>query len=169
MACAACHKVARERDFVFSLLPPPFSKETPKIADWKNKKAMVFDDFKTVERSDVPSVLAEKTSDKNFRRLEGPVAKNVFAGTLNEIAPLLAKEVLRTNLPAFLSDIDQKYLAIVMKNPKGTCEQKGAQPLIFWRSTTATEPNGKPSLMSTEFCQNEMETAHGSILNNSSQ
>jgi Cytochrome P460 len=115
-ACAACHAVVPNRGYVFSQpmnlsgfaasMPVPGISTTP-IS------------FRTVKRADAPKIILDHLPPrtKELRLLEGPVAGHVFAGTLDEILPSLAKEAMRSHMPAALVSKDGKDFSLAFAAP----------------------------------------------------
>jgi hypothetical protein len=115
-ACAACHAVVPNRGYVFSQpmnlsgfaasIPVPGISTTP-IS------------FRTVKRADAPRIVLDQLPPrtKKLRLLEGPIAEHVFAGTLDEILPSLAKEAMRSHMPAALVSTDGKDFSLAFAAP----------------------------------------------------
>ena len=109
LACAACHQIAKDRDYVFSAMIQyePFIEKMQRATDIESSplfKASI--SFKTVKRTDLPARVA-RFIPMNFSRvriLNNAFRENMFEGTLNEVAPLLASDTLTSGLPSVLTD-----------------------------------------------------------------
>lgn len=114
LACAACHKIVPERDFVFSLpmagLVPRGSSPITSLA----KKNWSFIDKDAAELVTTVSDLLP-VGTKTVRLLTGTIATEVFEGTLDEIRPLLSQEVSISSHPALLQSQDGKQFSLVYK------------------------------------------------------
>lgn len=111
LACAACHKIVPERDFVFSV---PMSGLVPKSA------LLNLPTSKNWSFRDTPSGMLPKNvsrllpiGSREVRQLEGEISKHVFEGTLDEVRPLLTKEVVRSGKPAMLLSQNGKHFSLV--------------------------------------------------------
>lgn len=127
-ACAACHRIVPDRGFVFSqkMSVEPFVSDIKK--NWFNKsvvnsKAVEFEDQNT---SAVPEDLRQllPATTKKLRSIKGDLRKNLFEGTLNEIRPLLAKESLKSSIPAALISEDLNQFTFVYKSEDPTVCKK---------------------------------------------
>lgn len=111
MACAACHKIVPERDFVFSV---PMTGLAPKSAYLEVSSAKKWS-FQDVELPSLPAGVVRHlpVGAKAVRVLSGEITKHVFEGTLDEIRPLLTKESHRISRPALLLSENGKHFSLV--------------------------------------------------------
>lgn len=126
-SCVACHRLVPERDFVFSR-KFDFNGFTKSAIDDMKASSLT---FKPLERGRLPKLLAASV-DKSFAKVEsltGPIAKNGFSGTLDEIQPTLKEHAARLSLPAVLVLDDKSFSAVVpiRSRSKKTCG-KGEVP-----------------------------------------
>ncbi|KYG60433.1 hypothetical protein AZI85_13275 [Bdellovibrio bacteriovorus] len=143
MACAACHKIVPERQYVFSQVAPLTS--YMKQVQEKAAKAMEAIlppvpvdqkavQFKTISASDLPEDAQRflSSKQKKVRDLVGPLKESAFEGTLNEMLPNLIKEALATNQPAIFTTTDQKYFTMAFPDHqrKTPCND-GMHPIAF--------------------------------------
>lgn len=118
IACHACHKLVPERDFVFSE-PMTFAvpkRIFPELAKSPSLTSLTFEDRK-VSRLSLALRKKIPLSTKSVRSLEGPLRKNVFQGTLDEVRPLLAREAFRSKKPAVLVSQDGTDFSAVYFDP----------------------------------------------------
>lgn len=111
LACAACHKIVPERDYVFSvpmagLVPKSSLLSLPTSKNWS---------FRDADSSRLPKSVARHlpVGSRDVRVLEGEISKHVFEGTLDEVRPLLSKEVARSGKPSLLLSDDGKRFSLV--------------------------------------------------------
>ena len=146
MACAACHRVVPERDFVFSraVQLDPNKKPFPQLVHSKNpafrfalkKMNMLDENFK--------SYLKDYTQD--LETLEGDIQKHGFSGTLSEITPLLIEQSRKSSLVSALF-LNSENFTIV--RPLLDTECKGAGQKNFHVQIVF---NNKP-VSDTKICQ----------------
>lgn len=113
MACAACHRIVPERGEVFSQLMPGTLKKFSVISSadaWEAKLS-----FTDVAHESLPLNIRKylPKAFKKVRLLEGDLVHHVFFGTLDEIQPLLAHEVLVSKRPALLLTDDKTQFSLV--------------------------------------------------------
>lgn len=122
-ACAACHRIVPERQYVFSQilhLGPrvPAMDSTEGLPE--NKLSFLTEKIASVSafvRANIPRQFAE------MRVLQGELRSNLFQGTLDEIRPALIKEVVRSGIPAGLVDTKGERFSIVTPDLKrGSCK-----------------------------------------------
>lgn len=109
-ACAACHRLVPERGYVFS--QPMAITGLPQQSQHPFGKRLQFESLKIGQLShEAQKVLKDF---KQVRSLKGELRKNLFSGTLDEVRPLLANEVLSSNLPAILLSEDKTQFSLVI-------------------------------------------------------
>jgi len=131
-ACAACHRLAKERGYVFS---QPWQLEPfHELASATAGPALKFRDLPASELPPaVRSLLGSAVT--GIRAVQGELEDSLFQGTLDEIRPTLAAEVARTGLPALLISRDGRKFSLVMRNPSGVaCKGSGGTEVIGIRS-----------------------------------
>lgn len=163
-ACYACHRVVAHRGDVFSQKLTFRKKETfpgwKKGADQKLSETSVSGGvpFLDANMSEQPLALRKfvPTSVKKLRLVGGEIPKHVFSGTLDEIRPALAKESLRSGLPAALVSHDGKDFSVVYQHTtaRGTCQDLGGGTGVLMKGlhTVWLDASGKRSLVKVEFC-----------------
>lgn len=145
-ACAACHDIVPNRDYVFSR-PMPFEKINPAHfwADEKVKNAGIyFVDLNTNKLAEPIKAYVNKFA--KIRVVEGELRKSLFQGTLMEVRPSLAIEVKKSDLPAALISTDStKFSLVIPRVPKQACgkDQKGIQ-VDFVMTVNHVDPNAEP-------------------------
>jgi hypothetical protein len=122
MACAACHRVVPERDFVFSRISYLDTKFDHNLENEGNsKKILIFKDMSITKLSKkVKKEIKEKTDI--IHMAEGELLKNVFSGTLDEIIPSLIKKTKSTGKPSLFYFNDLNYSIVEKK--KSSCANK---------------------------------------------
>lgn len=146
MACAACHNIVPDRGYVFSQpmdvsLNPTQPKEEK---EWGSRLV-----FKKINRKNLPANVLVKIPAKYewVHSLQGEIAEKPFAGTLDEIRPLLTQESLKHNLPSLLLSEDKKLFSLVIPESQKKCDIgeksfKGAH----------TIPDKKEAFYDIDFC-----------------
>jgi hypothetical protein len=125
MACAACHKVVKDKGFVFSEIMnvSPFDLKSqtnrPKL---KVKSSQSQLQFLEEAVKDLPLDLKQMlpSESMNVRSLQGEMQKYLFEGTLNEITPLLAKETIKFRRAAVLISEDREQFSYAFIDPVQT-------------------------------------------------
>lgn len=109
MACAACHKIAQSRGYVFSQMThfSPFKETTfkGKTADQKvDLKNLI--KFNSVKTKSLPAAVARHLPNRegDVEAISGALKEHIFEGTLNEVIPLLIQNTLKTKKPSILSN-----------------------------------------------------------------
>ncbi len=146
MACMACHNIVPERGYVFSQ-PMDVSLnlfQNTKTKEWGERLI-----FKKIKRTDLPKNVLEKIPAKYewIHSLQGEIAKKPFAGTLDEIRPLLARESSKYKLPSLLLSQDEKIFSLVLPDSKKSCDadEKSMKGIH-------TIPGKKESFYDVDFC-----------------
>lgn len=147
-SCHACHQIVKQKGFIFSdeiqknvqylplkipqkKLSEPMLKLTPK--------------FKSQAIAALPSKIRTMLLPgvKNVSVVTGDLTKYLFAGTLNEIQPFLAKESLESKRPAMLISQDGEKFSIVYRDSasKASCDVPSgkAAPMIVIISVDAAD------------------------------
>jgi hypothetical protein len=117
-SCAACHHVVPERDYVFSR-PAHLGKETFAFTAAKGGAALP---FATKEAKDFPKEPAAALKGAGpVESLEGPLQKNAFSGTLDEVIPLLEARSAATGHAAALVVNDKNFSLVLPLAPTPKC------------------------------------------------
>lgn len=158
-ACWACHALVPERGEVFS--EPIRMDVSDTLADTAAlpfAQSIARVEFETVKTSTLPDkIRAKLTGDAATARLvQGKLALNLFRGTVDEIRPTLAKEALRSDMPAILMSRDGTLFSVVQirQNAK-PCDLAGGGSGVAVAAfyTTGMVP-GKDSLIAEhEYCE----------------
>lgn len=148
LACAACHRVVPERDYIFSRAVQLDPTELP-FPEFPNSKNSSFT-FSTKKLNSFNKEFRSYLPDykSNILFLEGEIQKHGFSGTLSEITPLLIEQSKKSLLVSTLF-LNEKNFTIVRPNANSaTCkvnvEQKAFHVLIIF--------NGK-RVSDSEICQ----------------
>jgi len=138
MACAACHRIVKTKDYVFSEVAPLLENGIGKVQDSVEQNL----EFEDLERDSLPESLKEQLpkSFSNVRSLSGALRENMFQGTLDEIKPALLKESLNAEEPAILLSKDLKRFSVIWEEESGTkiveiCKDKSKFKLFHSVST----------------------------------
>lgn len=96
MACAACHRIVPERDYVFARATNFAVGKNQKIEKLFQHSQMI--KFKQVDKKNISKSLKNELIEKNqdVYFLESEIQKNAFSGTLDEIVPVLIEQVKKT-------------------------------------------------------------------------
>ncbi len=119
-ACAACHRLVPEKDYVFSEIaeissfPPKEMHKSKPVSGKLNFVDQAVEQIPAAIRSQIP------IKTKTVRVLTGDLTKTFFPGTLDEIRPALSNETVRSKIPALLVGSDGESYSIVYKNPDAT-------------------------------------------------
>lgn len=149
MACAACHNIVPDRGYVFSQpMDVSLTHTDPKEEkEWGSRLI-----FKKIKRSSLPSEVLAKIPAKYewVQSLQGEIAKKPFAGTLDEVRPLLTIESMKQNAPAILLSEDKKIFSLVTPESQKKCDtgERGF-------TGVHTIPEKKGSFYDIEFCIEE--------------
>jgi hypothetical protein len=119
-ACAACHHIVPERNYVFSdiMVGSPFVLHNPDRLGGLSHRF----EYSSLAVSSLPTEIQKilPKDVKKVRSLEGALRKDLFQGTLDEIRPILADEAVSSGQPALLLSEDAKRYSIVIAG-KGKC------------------------------------------------
>jgi hypothetical protein len=136
MACAACHRVVPDRQYVFSqyMELSPFKKKIPFMKTGMEPRIQ----FETVNLDALPKAVLAHLPPKTLqvRKLIGEISENLFQGTLDEIRPVLYKEAARMALPALLTDKTGANFSLVLPVDKKTkCSMEQIELLSIIQSS----------------------------------
>jgi len=115
-ACAACHQIVSDRDYVFST--PTFSKTTT-FPTWETQLK-----FQEVNRSKLPSEVLKKLPQKvhSVYVLDTHMSNHYFSGTLDEIRPLLTRQSFLKGKPSLFLSNNKEHFSLVIPQPQMTCK-----------------------------------------------
>ncbi len=126
-ACAACHRLVPERDYVFSRLM------ALSVGAFQSKETALAKtlEFKSQPRAKVPKTLAALLGKYDLvSALTGEIQRQAFSGTLDEIVPTLIQRSLEMQSPAALI-INEKNFSLVMPVLGGEpCQNKKQTRLL---------------------------------------
>lgn len=124
-ACASCHNIVPERDYVFSW---QFNHAPIKpLQDFKFK-------FITFPRKKLPATIAKHLPKtyKEILNIQNELTKNVFQGTLDEIKPALAKISVTQKKPVlFMSQDMNRFTLVYPEDLSIECNDEGAKGLFL--------------------------------------
>lgn len=143
MACAVCHRLVPDRDFVFSM-PLDHIKPNGALAAWQNRLK-----FKEENTSTLPARLKYllPATHKKVHLLQSEMSTYYFSGTLDEVRPLLAKEASQRKAPTALLSKDKKSFSVVFPATEKNCSSGE----ISLRGVH-TLGDRKDSLYTVDFC-----------------
>lgn len=161
-ACHACHKMVPERGYVFSQpvklnMGLPFNIKMQIATPEKTIASRVV--FETVKAETLPEKLKKAMPPEftEIRLLRGDMEKSLFYGTIDEIRPTLAVELVRSNLPTALVGKDGKLFSAVIKTKQPECElpdgKKGIQVRGIFTDVPRGEKNPKIFVRDIMFCE----------------
>lgn len=132
LACAACHQVVPERDHVFSR-PMQLHYNSSPFPEIKSSGKNTFG-FKTRKSTEFRGVIQSYLDPKkaDLVSLEGDIQKHAFAGTLDEIVPVLMAQSKSAVKDAVLF-VDTKNFSLIRMQPSSTCGngESGYRIVIF--------------------------------------
>lgn len=152
MACAACHRIVPERDFVFAR-PFQLDPKKPLFPEMVNTKKTAFM-FSQKNKSEFAGIIKEyldisdSKSEQKVSSLEGDLQKNGFSGTLNEVIPLLISEIKKTLSTSLLYLDKDNFTVVSMSKNQTDCTASAQQKRIH----AVVVFNGK-KVSDSEFCQ----------------
>jgi hypothetical protein len=123
-ACHACHKLVPERGYVFSQpmrlevgLPAAMVADADKaFAQRVNFVTKEVGEFPEKLKSEIPAGFTQA------RVIAGALAGNMFQGTIDEIRPALAREAMRSRLPAVLINRPgTRFSMVIIKENAAAC------------------------------------------------
>jgi hypothetical protein len=118
MACAACHNLVPDRGYVFSQLMPQWNSMA-----MENPKAQIPIRFKTIPYSNIPNDIKKHLPKeyREYRSLDSSLKQSSFAGTLDEVRPILTKEFFLSGKPTLFFTDDHHGFSLVIKGDKLDC------------------------------------------------
>ncbi len=123
-ACAACHNVVPDRDYVFSYT----FNQVP------SKHLNIFKyDYRSIAKADLPASVSAhmQTNAKEALQIISPLTKDVFQGTLDELKPSLARLSVNKKMPVlFMSDDKAKFTLIYPEDLSVECDDEGVKGLF---------------------------------------
>ena len=156
-ACVACHRIVADRGFVFSQIMriSPFTTQTPSELATQSRRSRV--EFSTMPTDKLPIDIRQRLPKQNseIRMITGELRENIFAGTMDELRPLLAKEARRAHLPTALLGRDMKQYIILIEDFGGVACNGVNVGSSFRYLSTVTPPNGTPVPTDGTFCDAE--------------
>lgn len=136
-ACAACHQLVPERDFVFSRA---FHQSSSELAVHGRSSSIIFAPKKSTDFKGELATLFPKPED--IESLEGPLQKHAFSGTLDEVIPLLLERVKIIRRTSILY-VNEKNFSVVRITPsKDKCAgdlTRAVQIVIFFNGAKVRE------------------------------
>lgn len=122
-SCVACHRIVPERDYVFSRPMLLHSDSVSPLISGGGSEKIV--QFEKLELKRAPAELTKFTAPFDiYNSMTGALQTSAFAGTLDEVVPLLTDKSRKTNAPsALFLDKDNFSLVIPKKDSKKCLEQ----------------------------------------------
>ncbi len=120
LACAACHRAVPGRDYVFSRPISLLAGQKSMFTDTGVAQVVKFESRKTHSLFASSGEEAVKGT-KLISSLEGPLQKNAFSGTLDEVIPLLMAETARASMPSTLFVNSKNYSLVIPSGDKAGC------------------------------------------------
>jgi len=120
VSCHACHLAVPDRHYVFSE-PIEFS---PYLASAKPSKTFPPSQFATLtiqQLAGAASTFMKKYKLKEVEVVTGPMRKNFFSGTLDELTPLLIHQVEKMKRPAAFISEDGNTFKVAMLDKDKSC------------------------------------------------
>ncbi len=155
-SCVACHTTVKDRDYVFSQ-PAPFTGKLKHLQEVKGAKVgePKFNRTHVTQLPKNKKKLLPESDMKELFVLHSPASKAVFAGTLDEVKPLLIKKVEESSLAAgFFSD-DGTALALVRPVLGGSyCKDvQGTAEVHFYSIRASSEQKSGVVQEKSVFCK----------------
>lgn len=125
-ACAACHQLVPERDYVFSR---PFHNSQTTLAPMGKRSEGI--SFKAKKPADFKGPILEhlKASTEWIESLEGPLQKYSFSGTLDEVIPLLLERVKLMGKDSVLYVNERNFSLVKIRTGKNDCLGERSKPV----------------------------------------
>lgn len=127
-ACAACHQLVPERDYVFSR---PFhnSQTTLSLNPGGSRSGGIT--FRPKKPNTFKGPITEhlKASTEWVESLEGPLQQHAFSGTLDEVIPLLLERVKLMNKDSVLYVNEKNFSLVQIKTSKSSCLGEKNRPV----------------------------------------
>lgn len=144
-ACVACHRIVADRGEVFS---QSMARVTTQLQpDWMRRIA-----FEDREVTKLSATIRKHLSNeiKFVRLLNGTLSQSAFFGTLDEVQPLLAAEVLRSGQPALLlASNGRDFSLVVTAASSSSCNSARNERAL----TGVHSLPGKKMVYENHFCQ----------------
>ncbi len=130
-ACAACHQLVPERDYVFSR---PFHHSQTTLSASSGGKRSTGISFKQKKPSDFKGLITEhmKVATDWIESLEGPLQKHAFSGTLDEVVPLLLERVKLMGKDTVLYVNEKNFSLVKLKTGKNSCLGELNRPVTIF-------------------------------------
>jgi hypothetical protein len=144
-SCHACHKIASERDYIFSELAEfnnELKKTTAPHIDHHIKLKDIL--FYEIKKSSLPKeLLGLNLNSVIFQKYVGPLVSNNFQGTADEIIPTLIENVKATGVSSFYNSNSGKYFSLVDINEKSVeCNTSENINVTLYRSQLVPREKG---------------------------
>ena len=163
LACAACHKVAQSRGYVFSQLASfsPFKEKTAKPKAQTTEKVDLNGpiQFQRTKAATLPIEVVRLLPDRQGEvdAMTGSLKEHIFEGTLNEIIPMLIQNTLKSKRPSVLANDkgDMFSLAYIDDSPKQNCPKPQVKIVTLrtiQRDSTSSTLDGR-ILKINEICK----------------
>jgi hypothetical protein len=120
--CVACHRIVPERDYVFSRPAALGDKLWPNSLE--NSQFSKIIQFSKMQQKEIPEFLKTRITKKysTADELVGPLKRNAFSGTLDEVMPLLIQKTLVTKQASFfIINKDNFSMVRLATEPKSPC------------------------------------------------
>ena len=112
-ACAACHNLVPDRNYIFSqeMILAPYVKAKSTTQNILDSRIT----FETVSFDQLPEALKLQIppNQNQIQKLTGVLSVTLFSGTLDEIRPTLYKEARRSQRPTVLFDKEANSFSLV--------------------------------------------------------
>lgn len=120
MACAACHRIVPERDYVFARAAN-FAVGKSKEFETKLENTKIIE-FNLLSNSKISKGILQEliTKNQDIYLLQGEIQKNAFSGTLDEIVPFLIEQVKKTGRTSALYLSDSHFTVVEKLNQSCT-------------------------------------------------
>lgn len=123
-ACASCHDIVPERDYVFSWKFNQAPSQAAQLFKLDFEKVMLNKELELYKK------YLPQTFD-HVIKIKSHLTKNVFQGTLDELKPALAKLAVTNKSPVlFESDDKTKFTLIYPEDLTIECDDEGAKGLF---------------------------------------
>ena len=148
LACAACHRIVPERDYVFSrAFKKDFFKNLGSFPELKNGSSVIkFSSREEKEFEGAREFLVGRSA--KIESLEGDLQKNAFSGTLDEVIPLLLERSKSFARNAILYVDKSSFTLILRKEKSDTCDsstdQNSYRAVVYFNSKKVRD---------AEFCR----------------
>lgn len=139
LACAACHRLVPERDYVFSR-PALIDSGANTLIDTRSKFMNELNFFKK-EKTDNQTGAFKKMIKSGFKViyiLAGQLKNNAFSGTLDEVVPLLIENSSMTGDPSALYIDNNNFTLVSPSTSDKNCAGTKVSYHIFIKSNNST-------------------------------